>query len=370
MSCFSMDGPDSSTENELRGFGQHFQSASVLRDPTSPPCHQGLSFRVPEPPPTVTIPHVRCVECSLPFPLGLLCEGSPKTFCVPFVQEHHAEISAAVGGTQPLSGSCSCCHIVKWGGKWSQQRLICLNTAHNLHFPLSPRDGSRAGAPGAACHTWTSPVGALLCSLGPPNWQKWCFLPKMAAESYVFRFHVWKPPGRSGDTSLHGVTCLLHVCGGRAAGVLCCGWGAAWEEQSWQAGPGRGLEPAPDQAPRCSWQQSCQKTTEECEICFLGKELTPGARNTALLPSLLWPGPITCLSGLAAVQQGLCQSLLLPPVLSGLQGKTVLNSSLGSLSLLWEVSLVSGCSECAVEINRVWKTTESFWKGMVCHCFT
>lgn len=109
---------------------------------------------------------------------------------------------------------------------------------------------------------------------------------------------------------------------------------------------------------RAGLSTGCQKTTEDCEICFLGKELTPGARNTALLPSLSWLGPITCLSELAAVQQCLCQSLLLPPVLSGLQGKTVLSSSLGSLSLLWEVSLVSGCSECGMEINRVWKTTE------------
>lgn len=56
MLCVSTDGPDSSSplENKLGGFGQHFQSSSVGRDPTSPPCHQGLDFRVPESP-TVAI---------------------------------------------------------------------------------------------------------------------------------------------------------------------------------------------------------------------------------------------------------------------------------------------------------------------------
>lgn len=38
-------------------------------------------------------------------------------------------------------------------------------------------------------------------------------------------------------------------------------------------------------------QHRLPKTTEDCEICFLGKELTPGARNTALLPVFRGWGP-------------------------------------------------------------------------------
>lgn len=34
--------------------------------------------------------------------------------------------------------------------------------------------------------------------------------------------------------------------------------------------------------------KGCQKMTDEREIYFLGKELTPGARSTAVLLGLLW----------------------------------------------------------------------------------
>lgn len=63
---------------------------------------------------------------------------------------------------------------------------------------------------------------------------------------------------------------------------------------AWQARerPGASSWPGTSLFLTAGLSTGCQKTTEQCEICFLGKELTPGARNTALLPSLLWLGPI------------------------------------------------------------------------------
>lgn len=41
-----------------------------------------------------------------------------------------------------------------------------------LVFPSVPRMEIELEGAGAACHTLTFHVGALLCSLGLPNWQK------------------------------------------------------------------------------------------------------------------------------------------------------------------------------------------------------
>lgn len=165
-------------------------------------------------------------------------------------------------------------------------------------------------------------------------------------------------------------TCLLHTCAGRAMPVLwlrSCVRGAALACLARER-----LEPAPDRAPRCSWQQAsaqaAKKPQRSVKSVFWGRSSHLGLQTQLSFPVCCGQGP-SRLSELSAVQQCLCQALP-PPVLSGLQGKTVLNSSLGSLSLLWEVSLVPGCSECGVEINRVWKTTESFWEGVVHHCLT
>lgn len=82
------------------------------------------------------------------------------------------------------------------------------------------------------------------------------------------------------------------MCGGRAVTVLCCLRGAVLACLARER-PGASSCPGTSLFWTAGLSTGCQKTTEECEICFLGKELTPGARNSALLPSLLWPGPIT-----------------------------------------------------------------------------
>lgn len=51
--------------------------------------------------------------CSALRSLRLCCGVRVLLKRVPFVQECNAGISAGVGGTQPLSGSCSCCCTVK-----------------------------------------------------------------------------------------------------------------------------------------------------------------------------------------------------------------------------------------------------------------
>lgn len=255
MLCASTDGPDSSSplENKLGGFGQHFQSVSIGRDPISPPCPQGLNFRVTESPHTVTIPHVRWVECLLPFLVTsclLWCEGFPKTcaFCAgmqcwDLSRCWRHPVFLWVLFLLPYSKMRS--QMISLECWIHQQRLGCLNTAQSFHFPLSPRDGNRAGG------SWgtTSSLSLLNFSCGSTalllrltKLVEVMFLAQDGWWGVVFSGSIFEDhllPVKSEDTSLHGMTrvCCTWVEEGP---WFCCAVGEELSERSSLGMPGQG----------------------------------------------------------------------------------------------------------------------------------